>query len=217
MKTKIFFDMDGVLVDFAGGWTKVLLEAIEFGDLSSKSVRRLASYEGPDVQEITPELVEQGTIKRDAKEERTKFEKRLSDAIMSVAGAGTADDWANLPALSNFHAMIDAAMDKVGAENVYVCTAPIGGLGGPCENGKRSWISTNTNIYAENVFITEDKGSIAQMFPEDTCILVDDRTKYCAAWEQAGGVAIHHEPPANDARVQATIQEINSLPSSLSV
>lgn len=211
MGTKIFFDMDGVCVDFAGGWTKRLLEEIEFGNLESKGVRRLANYEGPDVQEITPELVEQGTIKKDAKAERTKFEKRLSSAIMSVAARGTADDWANLPALSNFHAMIDAAMDKVGADNVYVCTAPIGGLGGPCEEGKRMWCSANTNIYAENVYVTEDKGSIAQMFPDDACILIDDRSKYVNKWEEAGGIAIHHMSPANESRVRTTIQAINAL------
>ena len=64
---KIFFDMDGVLVDFAGGVVEVLQQVLEDGDTSRRQFRRLVNYEGPDRQEpITAEFLEQITAIKDA-------------------------------------------------------------------------------------------------------------------------------------------------------
>ena len=204
MTTKIFFDMDGVLVDFARGAVDTLNDLLAAGDDSKRAIRRLINYEGPDKVDITVDFLEKATMKKDAKMDRTQWEKRVSDAMFSIVGGGGHEYWANLPALPNFHSMIDAAIDLVGADNVYVCTAPVGNNNG-CESGKRAWVANNTNIYAENVFVTEDKGSIAQMFPNDVCILIDDRKKYVDAWKAAGGVPIRHTPGDS----QTSISQLN--------
>ena len=44
---KIFFDMDGVLVDFAGGGADAIQQALEAGDTSRRQFRRLVNYDGP--------------------------------------------------------------------------------------------------------------------------------------------------------------------------
>ena len=211
MTIKIFFDMDGVLVDFAAGAVMALNEAIISGDTSSKNLRRLINYEGPDREEITVSFLESITQKKDVGIKRTQWEKRVTNAMFSIVGSGGYSYWSSLPSNVGYLQMIDAADDLVGLANIYVCTAPVEDKDGGCEKGKRAWIDSRTLISAENVYVTGDKGSIVSQFPEDVCILIDDRVKYCQAWETAGGIAIQHTPPATIDRVQQTIKQLELI------
>ena len=211
MSIKIFFDMDGVLVDFAGGAVIALNDALVAGDMSSKNIRRLINYDGPDKEEITAEFLEGTAEKKDAKLPRTQWEKRVTNAMFSLVGAGGHPYWSSLPSLPGYLQMIEVADSLVGLANVYVCTAPVTDSTGGCESGKRAWINSKTLIPAENVFVTTDKGSVASQFPNDVCILIDDRLKYCQAWEAGGGIAIRHTPPATLARVQQTISQLQLI------
>lgn len=207
---KVFFDMDGVLVDFAGGAADAIMAALDAGDTSSKGIRRLINYEGPDKElPITADYIETITTIKDAKGERTKWMKRVGDAVFSVVGGGGHSYWASLPSLPGFQQMIEHAQDLVGVENVYVCTAPVRDKTGGCESGKRQWIADNTSIPASQVYVTEDKPGVLGDFPGEECILIDDRTKYCNAWQSGGGTAIRHTPPATMATVQNTISQLN--------
>ena len=207
---KIFFDMDGVLVDFAGGAADAIMAAIEAGDMSSKRMRRLISYEGPDKElPITADYIEAITGIKDAKGERTKWMKRVGDAVFSVVGSGGHPYWSSLPSLPGFQQMIEHAQDLVGVDNVYVCTAPVRDETGGCESGKRQWIADNTSIPADQVYVTENKPGVLADFPNETCILIDDRTKYCDAWRNGGGIAIRHTPPATMATVNNTLSQLN--------
>ena len=212
MTVKIFFDMDGVLVDFAGGVVEVLQQVLEDGDTSRRQFRRLINYEGPDREEpITAAFLEKITGIKDAKGERTKWMKRINDAVFAIVGTGGHSYWSSLPSLPGYQQMIEHAQDLVGVENVYVCTAPVQDKTGGCESGKRQWISDNTTIPANQVYVTEDKPSVLNDFPDETCILIDDRTKYCNAWQSGGGIAIRHVPPATMSTVQNTISQLNLL------
>ena len=209
---KIFFDMDGVLVNFAGGAADAIMQALDAGDTSSKGIRRLINYDGPDKElPITADYIETITSIKDAKGERTKWMKRVGDAVFSVVGSGGHSYWASLPSLPGFQQMIEHAQDLVGVENVYVCTAPVRDKTGGCESGKRQWIADNTSIPANQVYVTEDKPGVLGDFPNEACILIDDRIKYCNAWTQGGGLAIRHTPPATMATVQNTISQLNLL------
>ena len=190
MSIKIFFDMDGVLVDFAGGAAAALNQVLESGDISSKKFRRLVTYEGADREPITVDFLESITEKKDAGIKRTQWEKRVTDAMFSIVGSGGHPYWSSLPSLPGYDQMIAVADRLVGLANVYVCTAPVIDKTGGCESGKRAWIDSNTLVSAENVFVTGDKGSIVSLFPGDVCVLIDDRLKYCQAWEAGGGIAI---------------------------
>lgn len=212
MSIKIFFDMDGVLVDFAGGVVEVLQQVLEDGDTSRRQFRRLINYEGPDRQEpITAAFLEEITGIKDAKGERTKWMKRINDAVFAVVGSGGHAYWSSLPSLPGYQQMIEHAQELVGVENVYVCTAPVQDKTGGCESGKRQWIADNTTIPANQVYVTEDKPSVLNDFTDETCILIDDRTKYCNAWKSGGGIAIRHVPPATMSTVQNTISQLNLL------
>ena len=212
MSIKIFFDMDGVLVDFAGGAADALQQALDSGDTSRRQFRRLINYDGPDREEpITAEYLETITTIKDAKGERTKWMKRVNDAVFAIVGTGGHPYWSTLPSLPGFDQMITAAQDLVGVENVFVCTAPVKDKDGGCESGKRDWIAKNTSIPANQVYVTEDKPSVLRDFPGELCILVDDRIKYVNAWQQGGGTAIRHTPPATMSTVQNTINQLQLL------
>ena len=209
---KIFFDMDGVLVDFAGGVVEVLQQVLEDGDTSRRQFRRLINYEGSDRQEpITAEFIEEITGIKDAKGERTKWMKRINDAVFAIVGTGGHAYWSTLPSLPGYRQMIEHAQGLVGIENVYVCTAPVQDKTGGCESGKRQWIADNTTIPANQVYVTEDKPSVLNNFPDETCILIDDRTKYVNAWKSGGGIAIRHVPPATMSTVQNTLSQLNLI------
>ena len=216
MSVKIFFDMDGVLVDFAGGAADALQQALDAGDTSRKQFRRLINYDGPDREEpITAEYLETITTIKDAKGERTKWMKRVNDAVFAIVGTGGHPYWSTLPSLPGYNQMITAAQDLVGVENVFVCTAPVQDKDGGCESGKRDWIAKNTTIPADQVYVTEDKPSVLRDFPGEQCILVDDRIKYVNAWQQGGGTAIRHTPPATMSTVQNTINQLQFLVNSI--
>ena len=209
---KIFFDMDGVLVDFAGGAADAIMAAIDAGDDSSRNIRRLINYDGPDKEmPITADYIETITGIKDAKGERTQWMKRVGNAVFTVVGSGGHSYWASLPSLPGFQQMIEHAQDLVGVDNVYVCTAPVKDKTGGCESGKRQWIADNTSIPANQVYVTEDKPGVLGDFPDEECILIDDRKKYCDAWQAGGGTAIRHMPPATMATVQNTISQLNLL------
>ena len=209
---KVFFDMDGVLVDFAGGAADAIMAAIDAGDDSSRNIRRLINYDGPDKEmPITAEYIETITGIKDAKGERTQWMKRVGNAVFTVVGSGGHSYWASLPSLPGFQQMIEHAQDLVGVDNVYVCTAPVKDKTGGCESGKRQWIADNTSIPANQVYVTEDKPGVLGDFPDEECILIDDRKKYCDAWQAGGGTAIRHMPPATMATVQNTISQLNLL------
>ena len=212
MSIKIFFDMDGVLVDFAGGVVEVLQQVLEDGDTSRRQFRRLINYEGPDRQEpITPAFLEEITAIKDTKGVRTKWMKRINDAVFAIVGSGGHFYWSSLPSLPGYQQMIEHAQELVGIENVYVCTAPVKDKTGGCESGKRAWIAQNTTIPKNQVYVTEDKSSVLQDFPGETCILIDDRIKYCTSWTNSGGLAIRHTPPATMDTVQNTLSQLNLL------
>ena len=204
--------MDGVLVDFAGGAADAIMAAIEAGDDSSRNIRRLINYDGPDKEmPITADYIETITGIKDAKGERTQWMKRGGHAVFTVVGSGGHSYWASLPSLPGFQQMIEHAQDLVGVDNVYVCTAPVKDKTGGCESGKRQWIADNTSIPADQVYVTEDKPGVLGDFPDEECILIDDRKKYCDAWQSGGGTAIRHMPPATMATVQNTISQLNLL------
>ena len=172
----------------------------------------MINYDGPDREEpITAEFLENMTTIKDSKGERTKWMKRVSDALFAIVGSGGHPYWSTLPSLPGYQQMITFAQDLVGVENVWVCTAPVKDKDGGCESGKRAWIAQNTTIPADQVYVTEDKPSVLQDFPGERCILIDDRIKYCEAWSNAGGFAIRHTPPASMSTVNRTINQLQIL------
>jgi hypothetical protein len=49
------------------------------------------------------------------------------------------------------------------------------------------------------------------MFPDNRCILIDDREKYRAMFQAGGGEGIIHSPVASMAGVQNSLAELKSM------
>ena len=207
---KIFFDMDGVLVDFAQAAAKSISEEYEKRDSRSKDIRRMINFDGDGVEfPISCEYLERLTAIKDAKGERTKWQKLVGRAIFAVAKG---EKWfTNLPTLPGHQKMIEHAQQLVGVENVYICTSPVIDTDGGCERGKRAWVASNTTIPADQVYVTSDKPSVLVDFPDETCVLIDDRSKYIKTWKAAGGLTIHHRAPADMKRVSDTIDQLETI------
>ena len=202
--------MDGVLVDFAKGAAQALNSVLETKDTSHKNFRRLIEYEGPK-ESISGDYLDSLVVKKDVGSERTQWEKLVNYAMFTAISKKGQPHWENLPSLLGRDQMICAAIEMVGLNNVYVCTAPIIDKDGGCERGKRNWIEANTDILPSNMYVTGDKGSIAAQFPNDTRILIDDREKYCSAWKLNGGISIRHSAPVTMAGVYKTISKLQLI------
>jgi len=194
----IFFDMDGVLVDFAGKVAELINNTIDknpdefYADSKSKRkalkrLQKVLAEEGRTTP-ITSKELEQMTARKDAGQERTKMEKRISDYLFSLI-SNDSQVWADMGILPGAKEMVDLAQ---GLGNVHVLTSPVDDASA---EGKKEWLSHHFPEI-DNIIITGEKGAALQNLgiidAGGRAILIDDRTKYIDQFEQAGGEAIHH-------------------------
>jgi hypothetical protein len=203
----IWLDMDGVLVDFNGATLKALQEILETGETyGSKSIKRMVNYQGPDRCPLTREWMEEALRIKDAKGERTQWMKRVNSALMSFVSKASQEWWASIPMAEGATELMDHCIALVGLENVHIMTAPIEGSMA-CVDGKVEWINRNFILINDitHMHISGDKGSFVSKIDPSSCILIDDRIKYCQQWENAGGFAIQHMPPASLRGVRSSL------------
>ena len=211
----IFFDMDGVLVDFSGKLSeeinKTLHEDPEEFYSGSKSKRRAlkrlqaAFKEEGRVNPVTAEELEDIISKKDAKEERTKIEKRINDYLFSLV-VNNPQIWIDMKVLPGAEGMVSLA-EKIG--NAYILTSPVDESSG---EAKRQWLSTHfPDIPSDKIFVTGEKGEALQSLgiidKGETAILIDDRSKYIDQFEGAGGIGVPH----SSKRIEKTINFLRNL------
>ena len=203
----IFFDMDGVLVDFAGKVAELINGTIDknpdviyAGSKSKrKALKRLQKVREDEkiTAPITSKELEQMTARKDAGQERTKMEKRISDYLFSLI-ANDSQVWADMEILSGAEDMVKAAQEK---GTVYILTSPVQGAPDETESasaiGKKEWLSNHfPAIDSDKIIITGEKGAALQglgiIEKGERAILIDDRTKYIDQFKGAGGEAIKH-------------------------
>ena len=209
----IFFDMDGVLVDFAGKVAELINSTIDknpdefYAESKSKrkALRRLQKVmeEEGRITPITPKELEEMTARKDAGQERTKVEKRISDYLFSLI-SNDSQVWADMGILPGAKEMVDLAQ---GLGNVHVLTSPVDDASA---EGKKEWLSHHFPEI-DNIIITGEKGAALQNLgiidAGGRAILIDDRTKYIDQFEQAGGEAIHHSAD----NISSTVDFLRSL------
>ena len=211
MKYRIFFDMDGVLVHFILGLTALMNKKVTEADRSIRPVRRLIDYEGTDKTPITSHYLEHGLRKKDKGIPITKWERICrSEAFALMGNAGPAY-WEDLKPTPEYDLMIDHAISLVGIDRVHVLSSPLVYGREGCITGKRAWLKTHTKINLDNVQIRPDKPNVVKQYPDDTCILIDDRAICYPEWEHNGGILIDHFPPVCVERVHETIEKLTQI------
>ena len=213
----IFFDMDGVLVNFAGKVAEEINKTLHENPdelypppglkSSRRALRRLqgAFAEENRTEPVTAEELESMTAKKDAGGERTKVEKRISDYLFSII-SNNPEVWRDMGILSGAKEMVELAK-QVG--EVYILTSPVDEAS---EDGKRQWLAKHfPDIEPGKIFVTKEKGeklqSLGIVERGEQAFLIDDRAKYIVQFEGAGGVGVPHSEKA----VSKTINFLRSL------
>ena len=211
----IFFDMDGVLVDFPGKVAEEINrtrhENPEEFYLDSKSRRKglkrmqAAFEEEGRTEDVTAEELEAMTATKDAGGERTKTEKRISSYLFALV-SNNPQIWIDMEELPGARDMVSLA-EKIG--NVYILTSPVDDAS---KGAKRQWASSHfPNIGSDKVIVTGEKGAYLQgsgiIERGERAILIDDRSKYIEQFKGAGGETIHHSAKT----VSKTIDFLRSL------
>ena len=213
----IFFDMDGVLVDFAGGLAKTINENLDKVLKQGKTPeeihgqgtnqKNLKKVVESGVTSITPDELEAINFKKDTKADRTKPEKLIGNYIMSLVSKDK-QIWLDMEKVRGADKMVSMAQQIAGPENVYVLSSPVGPVS---EDAKKQWIGRYFPGLSKRIILTGEKGAVLQnmgiLKRKEIPILIDDRTKYVNQFKAAGGQTIHHKP-AGEAGVAATLSAL---------
>ena len=219
----IFFDMDGVLVDFAGKLAEKInanlaaaraKQSAEHVHPHSKSNRKnLQKLVHLKVRQVTPEQLEEINFKRDNKAPRTQEEKIIGNYIMSLVSSRDLPEetptehpgkdkqlWLDMEKIDGADEMVAAAEQIAGPNNTYVLSSPVGEAS---IEAKKEWIQKyfKGRFPPERLILTGEKGEWLKnsgiIERKEIAILIDDRSKYIRQFESAGGQTIHHSPPGS--------------------
>ena len=203
-----FFDMDGVLVDFAGEVAKAINENLNLASQgksphnpksgSEKTLRKLIDA---GVTQVTREQLEEINFKKDTKAERSKVEKLIGNYLMSLVSKDE-NIWLNMEKVEGADEMVEKAKQIAGPENVYILSSPVGqgteDEPSPSVIAKRKWIQQYFPELSDRVILTSEKGEVKEVYDilrrKEIPILIDDRIKYVNQFRQSGGQTIHHNP-----------------------
>lgn len=214
----IFFDMDGVLVDFAGSVAAAInnnLNRVRAGESydeihpESKSSRNgLKKLIGQKVQQVTPEQLEAINLKKDTGGERSGVEKTIGNYLMSLVGQGE-EVWLSMKKIEGSEAMVEMAKKVAGPKNIYILSSPVDEAS---VRAKKKWIQNYfPNDFENRVIITGEKGAALKKLgileKNEIAILIDDRHKYINQFHIAGGQTIYHTP-AGSGGIENTLNQL---------
>ena len=182
---RIYCDMDGVLVDLAGG----ILNAAKQDATNPK--QRAA------VMKIITSDIEWRAHKGDEKMKKgLKFIYKLLN--------NDQDFWASLPPMKDSMAL----WSFISQFEPFILSHP---WDDSSAKGKRMWLSSlagniNPSLPQSRIILTGDKHEFAINKTTGTPnVLIDDMEKYIGPWKKAGGIAIHH------VSADSSIRELKSL------
>jgi len=203
-----FFDMDGVLVDFAGSLANRINKNLSLASQGnsphnpkSGSAKTLKKIIDAGVTQVTREQLEEINFKKDTKAERSKAEKLIGNYLMSLVSKDE-NIWLNMEKVEGADEMVEKAKQLAGLENVYILSSPVGqgtkDKPSPSVIAKRKWIQQYFPELSDRVILTGEKGKVKEVYDilrrKEIPILIDDRVKYVNQFQQPGGQTIHHNP-----------------------
>jgi hypothetical protein len=168
-KTRIFVDLDDVLVDFYGHCATQL-----FG-IGVARLKEIVKAHGQ--WSITSALGIE--------------EQALWDKIKAYGP----EFWVNIPELPWASEVMNFLYRKVGRQNVYILTSHGGVFPTDVTWGKMRWLEKNTlNLLPKNFIVTSEK----HLFAKEGCILLDDKGENVSTFTIAGGTGLTFPSPGNN-------------------
>ena len=213
-----FFDMDGVLVDFAGKLAAKINENLTGKnphDPTSKTAKTWNKLKAAGVTTVTREQLEEINFKKDTKAERSPAEKLIGNYLMSLISKDK-QIWLDMEKVEGADEMVNKAIQIAGLENVYILSSPVGQgtkeQPSPSMVAKREWIQRYFPKLSDRVILTSEKGQVKKVFEilkrKEIAVLIDDRLKYVNQFQKPGGQTIHHNP-AGSAGVAGTLSAMD--------
>ena len=180
---KLYCDMDGVLVDFVAGASKLVNTAL-------KNPESYASWEeykalttrlhNENRESITVADLEKPEYRGRAEEEVMPEARAFMKRLIAEAGKSW---WANLPWMPGGKVLWTHLREN---HDPHILSAPMSGCRG-CKSGKLEWIRSNLGLELKKVVLMDEKHVLAK-----NNILIDDFEINTVPWNNAGGVAIRH-------------------------
>lgn len=186
MISKIYLDMDDVLVDFESYIKKQLLSLLtdhSFQDDSLVFLRSNVDKLG-NLSELGS-LLRQALNTKDIGMELTPTLQHLLEAVY-IPIEGNQSIWETLPISKHARELVSLSVSLVGFQNVNFLTSPVDKH---CIRGKQIWIESYFPKFTSKTIYNSQKDLWA--FPD--AILIDDRIKNIQAWEASGGKGILYQ------------------------
>ena len=192
--SKIYCDMDGVLVDFIKGVIVRMNEDIKDTSIQTKEMIKLRN---------ALETGEETKVSMKDLDKHFKPRTPLIRAARNYMYKTLADDeefWANLPWMPDGREL----WEFISQFEPDILTSP---MGPGSERGKQRWIDEHLNPKPKRVFMSREKYEWATNGKPN--ILIDDFTSNTIPWENAGGIAILH---TSATETIATLKELMNEP-----
>jgi 5'(3')-deoxyribonucleotidase len=210
-KYQVWFDMDGVLVDFEGGLKNN-------ADLNGAKRRldelidaKYSQLKGLSTDELKSQVKE---MTKNTQDPELKNLKKIfyayNNLVYSIAEKP--GFFASLKMLPGAIEMLDAAKSITGLIP-NILTAPMGNENDPdnhCVIEKKKWCEENLSGKFNHIEVTIDKGRVVKSRFD---VLIDDRKKYLDKFTSAGGIGILHKTPNNfdTETYKDTIQKLKKI------
>lgn len=209
----IFFDMDGVLVDFGGAIAdemnkNIPLDSLEAHPTSKSKRKALRNIQKAGITRVTGEDIEKATLKKDRGIEHTPREKVVVKYLTRLL-ANNKPLWVDMKVAEGAHEMVDLAK-QIG--NVHILSSP---FDDDSVSAKHEWLQRHFPNTFDKIFIEGEKGqtivNTGIIEKGEIAILIDDRVKTEQQLEGTGAQLVPHRPPASKEAVAKTLQFLRGL------
>jgi 5'(3')-deoxyribonucleotidase len=179
---QIYFDMDGVLADFEGGFSNKSID-IARRDLIELQ-NKIPEFKGKSFDELKAMLA--GIQKKPS-------HKALKNALYDMnkeiyAISGQEGFFLNLPEMPGARTMLEVAIQLSG-RLPHILTAPV--KSEFCQPEKEQWMIDHFDGLYDQFYCQSNK----EEFANPDALLIDDRMKNINIFREAGGQVIYHTDP----------------------
>lgn len=187
--SKIYLDMDDVLVDFKSAIKDKICNLVfdsknpnySSNILLKRFKKQISNYDMNNIHLSLRKCL-------DAKDQGFDLHpvNQLLYEVSYIPIRNNKDFWLSMKPNHYAQDLINTSIDLVGFENVTLLTAPVDR---DCVIGKQEWIEKNLPEFQNKVIYSKNK----HYWSRSNSVLIDDRIKNTKKWSHYGGISILHK------------------------